>query len=92
MGIWFRKDKKLKWHLACYGGSIAECGRDVRIAAAYASERIDCDVNSGEGVKEFCQACVNSIKRGCEYIKQLDERSLNGDRDTAGSGRPDRQG
>jgi hypothetical protein len=74
MAIWFRKSKLLKWHIACYGGSIAECGRDIRVAAAYATERKDLAVDEAKG-KEFCQVCINSIMRGREYIRQLEERA-----------------
>ena len=73
MGMWFRKDKTQKWHLACYGGSIAECGRDVHIAAAYATLKTNIDVNDVICNHQYCQACVNSILRGREYIKQLDK-------------------
>jgi len=69
--VWFRKNKSQKWHLACYGGSIAECGRNVGVAAAYAKERMELDLEKATGNRKFCQACVNSIKRGREYIKQL---------------------
>jgi len=72
MAIWFRKSKKNKWHIACYGGSVAECGRNVGVAAAYATERMSLDVNGSEGVQDLCQACLNSIRRGREYIKKLD--------------------
>lgn len=75
MAIWFRKNKVHKWHMACYGGSIAECGRDVKIAAVHAPERMQLEVDDGSKQrKDLCQACVNSILRGREYIKQLDER------------------
>ena len=74
MAIWFRKGKSHKWHIATYGGSIAECGRNVGVAAAYASERMSLEVDKSEGIKNLCQACLNSIKRGQEYIRQLDER------------------
>jgi len=71
MGIWFRKSKSQKWHLACYGGSIAE---DVHIAAAYATLRASASVDGVIGNQQYCQACVNSILRGREYIKQLDKK------------------
>ena len=74
MAIWFRKDKNLKWHIATYGGSIAECGRDIHIAAAYATERITLEVDKSEGLRDLCQACLNSIKRGRECTKQLDKK------------------
>ena len=74
MAIWFRKSKTQKWHIATYGGSIAECGRDIHIAAAYATERMTLGVDKSEGVQNLCQACLNSIKRGREYIKRLEEK------------------
>ncbi len=73
MGIWFRKTERLKWHLACYGGSLAECGRDVHIAACYAKERMNLDVDDRDERKDLCQACINSILRSREYMKQLEE-------------------
>ena len=72
MGMWFRKSNSQKWHLACYGGSLAECGRDVHIAAAYATLKADASIDEVIGNHQYCQACVNSILRGREYIKQLD--------------------
>jgi len=75
MAIWFRENKAQKWHIATYGGSIAECGRNVGIAAAYASERMTLEVDNSAGAQNLCQACLNSIKRGREYIRQLDEKA-----------------
>jgi len=72
MGMWFRKSNSQKWHLACYGGSLAECGRDVHIAAAYATLKADASIDEVSGNHQYGQACVNSILRGREYIKQLD--------------------
>jgi len=80
MAIWFRKSKAHKWHIATYGGSIAECGRNVGVAAAYATERMSLEVDKCEGVQNLCQACLNSIKRGQEYIKQLGKQRSEGER------------
>ena len=75
MAIWFRKNKSHKWHIATYGGSIAECGRDIHIAAAYATQTMTLDVDDSKDNPQLCRACVNSILRGREYIRQLDERA-----------------
>ena len=72
--MWFKKSDKQKWHLACYGGSLAYCGRDIHIAACYASYREpETTVDDVIGNSKYCQACVNAILRGRAYIKQLED-------------------
>ena len=71
--MWFKKYQKQKWHLACYGGSLAYCGRDVHIAACYASYREpEITIDEVIGNPKYCQVCVNAIMRGRAYIKQLE--------------------
>ena len=70
MGMWFKKHETAKWHLGCYGGSIAFCGRDVLIASCHApfKRTITCDEVKGDS--QYCQACVNAVMRFRELSKE----------------------
>ncbi len=76
MGIWFKKHEMAKWHLACYGGSIAQCGRDVHIAATHAPFRTEITSDEVKGNSQYCQACVNSVMRFREYAEQAESEYI----------------
>ena len=68
--MWFRRNRRQKWHMASYGGSIAVCGRDIGVAACYSSERIDMTIEEAQKRTDTCRSCINAVM---EVRKSLGE-------------------
>ena len=71
MGMWFKKYETAKWHLACYGGSLAFCGRDVHTASIYAPFKTKITCDEVKDNSQYCRACVNAVMRFRRLSKEL---------------------
>lgn len=76
MDMWFKKYETAKWHLARYGGSIAQCGRDVHIGSIYASFTTSTTCDEVESNPLYCQSCVNSVMCFRKLSRKLDKGRL----------------